>query len=424
MSERVPAAPAAFLIRDVNLIDGHGGPGRPGLAVVVDRRRIAWVGPAESAPSFPAHAIVHGAGRSLLPGLINSHVHLSADAGPDFTRQIVSDSLPLAALKSATTAALTLRTGVTSVRDCGAADGVVIEVAKGIEDGLIPGPRVRAAGRVITMTGGHGHFIGREADGVDGVRAATRAELKAGAHFIKAMATGGVLTSGVDPGNTALVQEELAVAAQEAHNAGRKITVHAIGNQGIKNALRAGVDSIEHGIRLDDEALDLAVARGAYLVPTLLAVASIVTAGTGAGMPPWVHEKAAREAERHRESFVAAVRSGLKIAAGTDAGTPYNPHTDFVRELELMVRYGLTPPEVIRAATRDAAENMDVLHDTGTVDVGKLADLVLVEGDPAADIGALARIRLVVKDGRIVHESAGADEGARAGESAHVGEAS
>ena len=404
--------PTAFLIRDVNLIDGHEGPGRPGHAVVVDGRRIVWIGPAESAPSFPAHAVVDGAGCSLLPGLINSHVHLSADAGPDFTRQIESDSLPLATLKSARLAAATLRTGVTAVRDCGAADGVVIELAKGIEDGLIPGPRVRAAGRVITMTGGHGHFIGREADGVDGVRAATRAELKAGADFIKAMATGGVLTAGVDPGHIGLVQEELAVAAQEAHNAGRRITVHAIGNQGIKNALRAGVDSVEHGIRLDDEALDLAVARGTYLVPTLLAVASIVTAGTGAGMPSWVHEKAEREAERHRESFVAAVRSGLRIAAGTDAGTPYNPHTDFVRELELMVRYGLTEAEVIRAATRNAAENMDVLHDTGTVDVGKLADLVLVEGDPTADIGVLERIRMVVKDGRIVHESAQVGEAA------------
>ncbi|WUH99676.1 amidohydrolase family protein [Spirillospora sp. NBC_00431] len=413
MSEPVPARPAAFLIRDVNLIDGHDGRGRPGLAaVVVDGRRIAWAGPAESAPAFPPHAVVDGAGCSLLPGLINSHVHLSADAGPDFARQLESDTLSLATLRSAMMATATLRTGVTSVRDCGAADAVVIELAKAIDDGLIPGPRVKAAGRVITMTGGHGHFIGREADGVDGVRAATRAELKAGAPFIKAMATGGVLTAGVDPGHTGLIQEELAAAVQEAHNAGRRITVHAIGGQGIKNALRAGVDSIEHGVRLDDEALELAVDRGTYLVPTLLAVTSIVAAGTGAGMPPWVHEKAAREAERHRDSFVAAVRSGLRIAAGTDAGTPYNPHTDLVRELELMVRYGLTAPEVIRAATRNAAENMDVLHDTGTVDVGKLADLVLVEGDPSADIGALARIRMVVKDGRIVHECARVREAA------------
>jgi imidazolonepropionase-like amidohydrolase len=403
---------AAFLIRDVNLIDGHDGHGRPGFAVVVEGRRITWIGPAESAPSLPAHAVVDGTGCSLLPGLINSHVHLSADAGPDFTRQIESDSLPLATLKSAKMAAMTLRSGVTSVRDCGAADGIAIELAKAIDDGLIPGPRVRAAGRVITMTGGHGHFIGREADGTDGVRAATRAEIKAGADFIKAMATGGVLTAGVNPGQIGLIQEELAVAAQEAHNAGRRITVHAIGNQGIKNALRAGVDSIEHGIRLDDEALELAVEQGTYLVPTLLAVASIVDAGTGAGMPPWVFEKAAREAERHRESFVAAVRSGLKIAAGTDAGTPYNPHTDLVRELKLMVRYGLTAPEVIRAASRNAAENMDILHDTGTVDVDKLADLVMVEGDPGADIGALSRIRLVVKDGQIVHEYTRAGEAA------------
>ncbi|GLY76179.1 metal-dependent hydrolase family protein [Actinoallomurus iriomotensis] len=403
---------ADLLIRDVNLIDGNDGPGRHGFAVVVEGRRIKWIGPSDSAPSFPPHAVVDGAGCSLLPGLINAHVHLSADGGPDFTRQIESDSVPLATLKSAKMAELALRAGVTGVRDCGAADGIVIELAKAIDDGLIPGPRVKAAGRVITMTGGHGHFIGREADGADGVRAATRAEIKAGADFIKAMATGGVLTAGVDPGQTGLVREELAVATQEAHNAGRRITVHAIGNQGIKNALRAGVDSIEHGIRLDDEALELAVAQGTYLVPTLLAVASIVNAENSAGMVPWVFEKAVHEAERHRESFVAAVRSGLRIAAGTDAGTPYNPHTDLVRELELMVQYGLTAQEAIRAATRNAAENMDVLHDTGTVEVGKLADLLLVEGDPGTDIGALARIRLVIKDGRIVHSRERAGEAA------------
>jgi imidazolonepropionase-like amidohydrolase len=219
---------------------------------------------------------------------------------------------------------------------------------------------------------------------------------------IKVMATGGVLTPGVKPTQTALLPEELAVVAQEAHNSGRRVTTHAIGRAGIHNALLSGIDSIEHGFYLDDELLDLAVDQGTFLVPTILAVDGILRNGQAAGIPRWVVDKAEREAAKQRESFAAAVSSGMRIAAGTDAGTPFNSHGDLALELALMVQHGLTPMQALVAATRGAAENLGLVHEIGTLEVGKVADLVLVDGDPVADITATGRVMLVVKDG-VVH---------------------
>ncbi len=398
------------LIRDVQLIDGTGAAPVAGQSVVIEGSKVSWIGPTQSAPAFTPARVIDGGGRTLLPGLINAHVHLCNDGAPDLFAQVMGDSIPLATLRAARNARLTLESGVTTVRDCGAANNIVIELGRAIADGLIDGPRVRAAGRVITMTGGHGHFIGREADGPDAVRQATRAEIKEGADFIKVMATGGVLTPGVDPGNTALQLDELRVVADEAHNSGRRVTTHAIGNAGIKNALRAGIDSIEHGFYLDDEALDLAVSQGTFLVPTLIAIASIIDNGVDAGVPAWVVAKAAEQAEANRAGFKAAVDSGMKVAAGTDAGTPFNRHYDMAREMAMMVRFGLTPMQAITAATRNSAENLDVLHSVGTIEVGKLADLLLVDGDPSVDIESMSRVVLVTKDGTVYRDDTAAEK--------------
>jgi imidazolonepropionase-like amidohydrolase len=402
--------PTSFLLRNVTVVDGTGAAPVPGQALVMEGSRIAWIGPVDSAPSTAPENVVDGGGRTVLPGLINCHVHLTADGAPDLFAQAAGDTVPLATLRAAQSAWITLQSGVTTVRDCGAADDVVVELAKAINRGLVPGPRVQAAGRVITMTGGHGHFIGREADGPDEVRKATRAEIKAGAGVIKVMATGGVLTPGVSPTQTALLPEELAVVAQEAHNSGRRVTTHAIGRAGIHNALISGIDSIEHGFYLDDELLDLAVDQGTFLVPTILAVDGIVRNGLAQGIPGWVVDKAEREAAKQRESFAAAVSSGMRIAAGTDAGTPFNGHGELARELALMVQHGLSPMQALVAATRSAAENLGMAHEIGTLEVGKLADLVLVDGDPVTDITATGRVVLVVKDG-VVHRDELPDSG-------------
>lgn len=393
---------SAFAIRDVSLVDGNGGPAVPGQAVIVEGTRIRWIGPASQLADGDRLTVIDGNGRSLLPGLINCHVHLCHDGAPDLFAQARTDSPTVATLRGSLNLQLTLRSGVTTVRDCGAANNVAIELARAVESGLVTGPRVLAAGRVITMTGGHGYFIGREADGPDAVRAATRAEIKQGAHFIKAMATGGVLTPGVTPTQTALQPDELAEVAREAHNAGRRAACHAIGNAGIKNAVRAGIDSIEHAYYLDDEALELMVDRGTYVVPTLLAGHQIISNGKAGRVPPWITEKSLASAAHHQASFAAAVKSGLNIAAGTDAGTPFNPHGDLAAELKLMVEYGLRPADAVMAATRNAAANLGLLDDTGTIEVGKRADLILVEGDPNTDIDCVSRVSYVVSNGRTI----------------------
>ena len=392
------------VIRNVTLLDGTGAAPVPGHALIVEGRRISWIGSEAQLPQGSDGHAIDGRGGTIMPGMINCHVHLTNDGSPDLFGQVERDSVTVSALRGYLNLQATLESGVTSVRDCGAANGIALDLARAVDDGLVPGPRIRAAGRVITMTGGHGHFIGREADGPAGVRQATRAEIKAGAHFIKAMATGGVLTPGVVPTQTALQPDELEQVAREAHNAGRRAACHAIGNEGIKNAIRAGIDSIEHGFYLDDEALELALDRGTVLVPTLIAVNQIVNNGKTGAMPAWVVEKAESESGHHRESFAAAVRSGMKVAAGTDAGTPFNPHTYLPQELALMVDYGMRPMDAIVAATRNAAENLGLAPDVGTLEVGRLADIVVVDGDPSSDITAAGRVRFVMKDGVLARD--------------------
>lgn len=393
-----------LLIRDATVVDGSGAAAQVGWSVLIDGRAIAWAGPTAQAPRVAPEKIINGAGRTLLPGLINAHVHLANDGAPDLFAQVRDDSIPLATLRAARNAHLTLESGVTTVRDCGASSEVAIELGRAIADGLIVGPRVQAAGRVITMTGGHGHFMGREADGPVAVRSAVRAEVKSGADFIKVMATGGVLTPGVDPAHPGLHLDELAAAVDEAHSSGRRVTAHAIGAVGISNALRAGVDSIEHGYHIDDEGLELAVHLGITLVPTLSAIPAILSQPDGT-VPGWVTDKAQRELQRSRDGFLSALRSGLRVAAGTDAGTPFNHHNHLVGELQLMVELGLSPLEAIKAATSGSATNMDLSHKIGTIAAGMVADLLLVEGEPYKNITDLRNVVTVVKDGAIVRNS-------------------
>lgn len=400
-------AARSYLITNVTLVDGLGGDPRQGWAVAVEGDRIAWLGPSAQAPAFEPGSVLDGGGRTLLPGMINCHVHLCNDGAADLFAQVQADSIPLATIRAVLNAQLTLAAGITTVRDCGAANQIAIEIAKAIDRGLIDGPRVRAAGRVVTMTGGHGHFIGREADGPDEVRKAVRAEIKGGANFIKVMATGGVLTPGVDPSQTTFQIEEMQAAVEEAHKSGRPAASHAIGNGGIKNALKAGIDSVEHGFYLDDEAINLALKSQAFLVPTLIAVDQIVNTGSQGGIPDWVVRKAESESGHHRESFVMAVKSGVRIAAGTDAGTPFNPHGDLALELAKMVEFGLPPMLAIVAATSNAARLLRIFDQVGSVEKGKLADLIVVDGDPLTDIGAMHRPALVMKSGRLIRGELG-----------------
>jgi len=397
MAEEFP-----LLVSHVDVFDGTGRALLRDRNVLVEGDRITWVWPADDAPDVPGARVVHGARRTLLPGLMNGHTHLGSNVAESArSGDTLAGSVVVATVHATNNLREAIATGVTSVRDCGSVEGFAIEVRDLVEQGVIPGPRVLAAGRVITMTGGHGHFIGRQADGPWGIAAATRAELKCGADFIKIMSTGGVLTKGVSPLQTALHVDELAAAVVEAHNAGKRITSHAIGGQGVKNAIVAGLDSIEHGCFMDDEAIQLALDHDTIIVPTLIAVRRI--ADNGDSLPAWMYDKVMLEAEASERSFRAAVAAGVTIACGTDAGTPYNPHSELPGELELMVAFGMTPTQALVAATSTNAANFGLSGELGTVEAGKLADLLMVEGDPTEKISAVRDVALVLKGGEVAH---------------------
>jgi imidazolonepropionase-like amidohydrolase len=401
----MPDSPRRTVLRNARLLDGTGAPPHALVDVVLEGGKIAHVGgPVPGGES----EVVDLERRTLMPGLIDCHVHLTFSGEAQEVERAATVPVPDLAWTAAANARETLEGGVTTVRDVGARAGVAIRLREAIAAGRVPGPRMRAAGSIICMTGGHGWFIGREADGPDDVRRAVREQLKAGADCIKFTATGGGMTPGVDPRASSFTDVELAAGVDEAHKAFRRAIAHAQGNAGIKTAVRAGIDSVEHGVYLDDEVIEEMRQRGTFLVATLVAPAMIARHGTSAGIPEYVVTKAAGVLEAHQESFRKAVRAGVRIAMGTDAGTPFNRHGANAQELALMVEGGLSPADAIVAATRSAAELLDLVEVTGTVEPGKAADLLIVDGDPLADIRILGdrdRLAGIVKDGRWIRRA-------------------
>jgi imidazolonepropionase-like amidohydrolase len=371
--------------------------------VLTTNGSIAWIGSHARAPreARAAHE-VDAAGRTVTPGLIDAHVHLCFDGSADFAaeaRETTSDAM--AAVKVVRNGARQLEHGVTTVRDLGGRNDVACQVGRAVEQGLLPGPRILAAGRALTITGGHGHSVGiaREVDGPDAVRAAVREEIKAGATAIKVIATGGVLTPGITVDFTAFTLEELTAAVEEAHSWGRVVGAHAIGPAGIVDAVRAGVDSIEHGSMLTAEGARLMKELGTVLVPTISALRGMVDHPDE--VPAYAAEKATALADVARDAFRRALRTGVRIVCGTDAGTPFNPHGSAPREVVRMVEWGMTPLKALRSATSDAAELLR-MPNAGSLEEGKAADLVLYEGDPVEEIEALTKPMLVMKAGEVV----------------------
>jgi len=379
-----------------SLIDGTGAEPMRGRAVVVEGDTITQILDEARAPRGRR---IDLAGCTLLPGLINCHVHLCFGGEPDPVGAARDEPLGLTALKVLRRAQETLETGVTTVRDLGGRDYVELAVRRAIAQGLYPGPRILGAGRPVCMTGGHGHFVGREADGPDDMRKAVREQLKAGVDVIKLIATGGVMTPGVEPGSPQLTLAEMRAAVEEANKAGRRTAAHAQGSAGIADAVEAGITTIEHGIFLTDEIIAAMQRRGVYLVPTLAAPAAISAGGLAAGIPEYMVRKSDAVVTAHVTSFRRAHEAGVRIAAGADSGTPLNFHGSLLPELELMVKHGMTPLEVIRSATSVAAEALGLATVTGRVAEGYAADLLAVTGQPAERIGALHDVRLVLARG-------------------------
>lgn len=379
------------------LIDGISAQPRIGVALLVEGDRIVDVCPRERVPADAQ--IVDFGDRTIVPGLIDCHVHIHWNGSPDPQAVTARESRDLAAMRCAAHARQTLRCGVTAIRDVGTPWNLSISLRDAIEAGVVLGPRVFAAGSPIAMTGGHVHYMAREADGVDEVRRAVREQMKAQADLTKVMASGGVYTRGEEPNQPQFTVAELRAAVEETHWRGRKVAAHAEGPIGIDNALEAGVDTIEHGNLLTDEQAARMAAQGTFLVPTLAPFYIMATQGARLGVPDYAVRKAQALVDGHRRAIALALKHGVRIAAGTDVGSPCLPHSMLVDELDLMVRYGLTPMQAIQSATSIAAAACGAEDRIGALTAGRLADFLVLDADPLADILNLKQIHAVYKGG-------------------------
>jgi imidazolonepropionase-like amidohydrolase len=385
------------LFTHANLIDVLEGSMVPNADVLVEDGTIKEIGTGLSAPD--GADVVDLTGKTLLPGLFNCHVHMCADAGNGVSQHLTDAGLTIRALNNLKTL---LNSGVTYVRDAGSQDYIDIDVHNAQMKGDIVAPEMQTSGKCICMTGGHGYSEGREADGPDDCRKAAREQLRAGANWIKVMATGGVMTKGVEPGSPQLNEDELRAAVEEAHKAGARAFTHAQGMEGIKNALRAGVDSIEHGFFMDDWCFDYMKEHNVFFVPTLAAPYWIKEYGTGAGIPDFMVKKVENTIEAHKDTFRRAHKAGVKIALGTDAGTPFNKFDMSAFECVLMVENGMTPMEAIQCGTINAAELLRVNGTHGSVTVGKRANFAIFDKNPLDDIHALLDCSMTVLGGEVV----------------------
>ena len=402
-----------MVIYDGTLIDCVTAVPKHHQAVLVNGDKIEAIGTVGQM-QLPADAeYVDARGKTILPGLIDAHIHITGDGNPNMLRAMKM-TVPYQAIQSTLHAKALVEAGFTSIRDAGGSHLLDIGLREAVKDGLVPGPRMKVSGKGLSITGGHGdNFFPPEiiftdryvVDSPDEARKAARQQLRDGADCIKLHATGGVMSEKDEPTSRGLTVEEMRAAIEEAKNVGAKTLSHAQGTQGIKNAIIAGINSIDHGFYLDDEAIELMLKHDVFMVPTLCAVYHIVVNGETMGIPEYGVRKAKIAQAAHLASFRKALDAGVKIAMGTDAATPFNFHGKNAKELELMVEAGMTNAQALLSTTKMAAELLGTLDKVGTLEAGKLADIVLVAGDPLADIRVLQpseNIAMVVKGGKVV----------------------
>jgi len=349
---------------------------------------------------------IDASSRFVLPGLINCHTHIALDGSPDPVSSFLRDGIPRATIKIARALEKTLKEGITTIRDLGGPGGIDIAVRDMVRDGVLLGPRILVSGRPLCMTGGHAHKMGVEVDGPHQARKAARAELKAGVDLLKVMATGGVMTQGVEPGAPQLTVDEMKAVAEEAEKVGTYVAAHAHGNTGILNAVKAGIRSIEHGTLMEEKTADLMAEHSVYYTPTFISSKRIYEGGTRVGIPEAVR-KVREMMEPRRRSLHLAYEKRLNILIGTDAGTPLNGHgmDGLVEQMLILHEECMTPKEILISATSLAAKALLIDGQVGRIEEGKVADLILVDQDPLRDLTALRKVSMVVKDGSIVHQA-------------------
>lgn len=338
-------------------------------------------------------------GMLVLPGWIDSHVHLTLSGEVDVIGTWKKDGVLISAIKAAVKYLQEyLRAGIIAVRDVGGDGDIALQLKKIVLDGVVDGPDIYAAGHALTMTGGHIYQISQEIDGCNEARKAARQQLKKGVDLLKVIATGGILTAGVQPGAPQLSIEEMQVIVDEAHKAGRKVAAHAEGKEGVLNSLKAGVDTLEHGVGLDEEGIALLKRNSGILVPTLAAPKLILEHRNE--LPEEMVEKAEIIIDEHRKSVKLAYARGCRIAIGTDAGTPFNHHGRYYREIEELLEAGMKVEEVLQAASLNGAYALGIEKLMGNIAEGKKANLTVIE-ERLDESDWFRYVRMVWKNGKV-----------------------
>jgi imidazolonepropionase-like amidohydrolase len=400
-------APTVTAIKAAHMVDVRSGALIDDAVVLISGERITAAG---SKLAIPAGATVIDLGnKTLLPGLIDAHTHITGSP-EDAGYGIIAKSIPRITLTGAKNALVTLRAGFTTIRDVGADGYADIGLRDAINDGDVPGPRILASGPPLSITGGHCDDTMHApeykatnlgvADGVDEALKVTRRNIKYGADVIKICATGGVLSFGDDPRTSQYTFEELKAIISDAHRLGRKTAAHAHGGDGIKLSVLAGVDSIEHGSYIDDEGIKLMKEHKTYLVPTLYLGDWLIENAEAIKLPKPLLEKAKVVLPLARVNIARAIKAGVPIAFGTDAAV--YPHGLNAREFAVLVKLGMTPIQAIRTATLNASDLLGWTDKVGTIEAGKFADLIAVDGEPLKDVRALEQVQWVMKGGAVV----------------------
>lgn len=375
------------------LIDGISDAPKKDQLIIIEDDKIIQIEEYHEINEDVIHANV------VTPGFFNCHVHILYPVGFKFDTQF---SLMEKAFYAQKHCKEYLESGVTFIRVVGTEENYDLQIKEAIENHVIEGPHMYCASKVICMTGGHGWQEGIEADGKDACLKAVRTQLRSGVDLIKIMATSGVMTKGVEPGNAQFTVDEMKVMIEEAHKAGRKTATHAQGLQGIKNALYAGIDSIEHGCFLDDECLERMKEQNTFLVPTLCAPQCIIDKGVENGVAQYMVDKTLKVKDAHVESVKKAYEKGIPIALGTDAGTPFNYHNNTAYEMELLARLNIPNMDILKMATINSARCVGVEKDYGSIEVGKQADLFCLNENPLENISNVRKINRVIQSGKIV----------------------
>lgn len=395
------------VLRDVNVIDGTASPPVAAASVIVEGGLIRAIEPGGSAHTFAADvSVIDGRGKTVLPGLMDMHVHLNIPINPYELGKpeyaITALSVARSAMHAMDNARDLIRYGVTTVRDVGSHGHGIFEVKRLIDERRMVGPRIVPCGRAISMTGGHGPFLSAEADGVDAVRRQARTELHAGAEALKFMASGAGAEAGESPFDVQLTQEEMAAGIREAHACRRTTAAHAVNPEAVRNAVLAGINSIEHGVLIDEKSLGLMRSYDVHFVPTVWTYQMTASHGEVYGTEGWVVAEVKKRVETHLEMVSKARALGVEVATGTDSAVPVNPGESMFWEIEWLMHCGYSALEAIRAATLNGARLLEIDGRLGSIAPGKIADLVVVEGDPSRTIRDLRHTVLVMKDGNVV----------------------